>query len=89
MNVNIPSSTQPLVSVINGKVVNNSAWYRYFAQNDAAQIAVLKTTVSTQADQLAQQAADILALQKAVLTIRDVAGLNSLTSANEIPNLVP
>ena len=87
MNVNIPPSSSPIAFVQDGKLMINSSWYRYFAQNDSAQIAAIKLQIEALESTETTQAAQITTLNSAISTIRDVALFAAVPTASEIPDL--
>lgn len=80
----LPSPREPLVSLQDGLLRINTTWFRYFFTND---LPTLNETLIAQAALIEAQAAQIQELQIAISTIRDVAIINTLTSAAEIPDL--
>lgn len=80
----LPSPRDEVVRLEGERFLISTSWYRYFLTND---LPTLSTTQTTQAATIATQAAQILVLQQAISTIRDVAILNTLTSGSEIPDL--
>lgn len=87
MNVNIPQSREPIAILQDGKLLINSSWYRYFAQNDSAQIAAIKLQLDSLQTTLDTQAAQIATINEAVTAIREVLLFASIANAEEIPDL--
>ena len=83
----IPPARVPLVFDQNGQLMMTNGWYRYFAQNEISQIGTINTSLATMQATIDAQAELISTLNQAISTIRDVAILNALTSADEIPDL--
>lgn len=87
MNVNIPPSREPIAFVQDGKLMINTSWYRYFSQNDSAQIAVMKLQIEAIQSNDTTQAEQITTLNSAISTIRDVTLFAAVPTASEIPDL--
>lgn len=77
----LPSQREPIIDK-NG--LCRTTWFRYFFTND---LPTLQATLTTQQETINAQALLITELQQAISTIRDLAILNTLTSASEIPDL--
>lgn len=80
----LPNPRESIVRLENNRFLITNSWYRYFFTND---LPTLSETQVSQAATIATQAAQIEELQIAISTIRDMAIINSLTSAEEIPDL--
>jgi len=87
MTERLPSPREPLAYQQNGSLLISPNWYRYFAAIDSASIAILQEQSVSQAASIVSINADIVTLNGAISTVRDVALFNTLTNAAEIPDL--
>lgn len=80
----LPSPRDPIARLEKNSFLIMNSWYRYFLTND---LPTIGTTLTTMQETIDAQAELIEELQIAISTIRDVALINTLTSAEEIPDL--
>lgn len=82
--ISLPGVREPIVTP-DGRAT--TSFYRYLVLIGSQRITDLQVTVDAQATTIATMQADIEDLKVAISSIRDVALFNSLTHAEEIPDL--
>lgn len=87
MNAPIPAERVAAVMQQEGRYVFTRDWYRYLSQSGIEQIVTLQATIASMQTTIAAQATQIAALNAGMSVVRDVAQYNTLTNADEIPDL--